>query len=106
MSKELGQFVSQRMAQPGTKRRGSAGQSERDYVWAKELEKGVFPLRAVTKDENGKELNRLEATKIENKRLDATLFIVPEGYTKLDIAGVMRGLEGLLGGKGMPPGLR
>jgi hypothetical protein len=105
-SKELGQFVSQRMAQPRMGRQGGTGHGERDYAWAKELGKGFFPLRAVTRDEAGKELNRLEATKIDKKPLDSSLFAVPDGYTKFDMAGVMRGLEGMLGGKGLPPGMK
>ena len=108
-SKELGQFYSQRSAQPGMGRHGTSGGGENDYAWAKEFrDKGFFPLRAVTKDEDGKEINRLEATKIEKKSLDASLFSVPEGYTKFDLAGMLGGKgmpPGMFGGKGVPPGM-
>jgi len=108
-SKELGQFYSQRSAQPGMGRHGTGGGGEGDYAWAKEFrDKGFFPLRAVTKDENGKEINRLEATKIEKKSLDASLFSIPEGYTKFDLAGMLGGKgmpPGMFGGKGIPPGM-
>jgi len=111
-SKDLGQFYSQRTAQPSMGRHGASGGGEADYAWAKEFrDKGYFPLRAVTKDESGTEINRLEATKIEKKPLDASLFSVPEGYTKFDLAGMIGGKgmpslpPGLFGGKGMPPGM-
>ncbi len=52
--------------------------------WNKELrEKKYFPLRSVEFDAAGKEISRTEASKIEKKPLDATLFDVPKGYTKI-----------------------
>jgi Domain of unknown function (DUF4412) len=52
--------------------------------WNKELrEKKYFPLRSVEFDAAGKEVSRTEATTIEKKSLDASLFEVPKGYTKV-----------------------
>jgi Domain of unknown function (DUF4412) len=52
--------------------------------WNKELrDKKYFPLRSVEFDFAGKEISRTEATKIEKKSLDASLFEVPAGYTKV-----------------------
>jgi len=52
--------------------------------WNKDLrDKKYFPLRSVEFDFTGKEVSRTEATKIEKKSLDASLFDVPAGYTKV-----------------------
>ena len=59
--------------------------------WARDLDKGMFPLK-VTK--NGETL--LEVTKVEKKKLDATLFLAPEGFQ--DASGMMGGARG-----GRPP---
>ncbi len=52
--------------------------------WNKELrEKKNFPLRSVEFDAAGKEISRTEAVTVEKKSLDASLFDVPKGYTKI-----------------------
>jgi len=50
---------------------------------AKELrEKKLFPLRDVEYDASGKELSRMEVTKVEKKSLPDSDFAIPTGYTK------------------------
>lgn len=51
-----------------------------------------FPLRIVTYGTNGAEEVRLEATKIEKKKLDDARFVVPPDYQVIDIAAMMQGL--------------
>jgi hypothetical protein len=49
--------------------------------WADELRmKQMFPLRAVESDSAGKELSRIEVTKIEKAPEDDALFNVPSGF--------------------------
>lgn len=58
-------------------------------AFAKQLkEKKQFPLKSVDFDAAGKEISRTEATKIEKKKLDDTLFKVPDGYTKMALPGM------------------
>jgi hypothetical protein len=50
--------------------------------WTRDLDKGMFPLRV---SKNGE--NILEVTKVERKKLDPTLFQVPEGFQEMNIGG-------------------
>jgi hypothetical protein len=52
--------------------------------WIEELRaKQAFPLKAVELDASGKELSRMEVTKIEKKPLDDALFTLPAGYRSM-----------------------
>jgi hypothetical protein len=52
-------------------------------AWFRELVKdGGFPLLQVDRDKSGTEESRLEATRVETKRLDDSLFVPPAGFTK------------------------
>lgn len=44
----------------------------------------AFPLQAVERDADGKELSRMEVTRIERGALDDGEFGVPAGYTRID----------------------
>ena len=46
-----------------------------------------FPLRSVELDAGGKELSRMEVTKIEPKSIEDSQFQTPPGYTKIDHGG-------------------
>jgi hypothetical protein len=46
---------------------------------------GYFLLRMVRKDDDGSEKMRMEATSIEKKKLDNSLFLPPGDYTKFDM---------------------
>ena len=49
----------------------------------KELrEKKLFPLRSVEYDASGKEISRMQVTKVEKKSLDDSDFAVPKDYAK------------------------
>jgi Domain of unknown function (DUF4412) len=48
-------------------------------------EKKSFPLRSVEYDATGKELSRMEVTKIESKSIDDSRFVTPPDYTKLSL---------------------
>jgi hypothetical protein len=49
----------------------------------KELrEKKLFPLRSVEYDATGKEISRMQVTKVEKKSLDDSEFAVPKDYAK------------------------
>ena len=61
-----------------------------------------FPLRAVGYDKAGVEEGRLEAKKIEKKKLPDSQFTVPPDYQQMDMAAMMAGMMG--GGMGGPPG--
>lgn len=51
---------------------------------AKELrDKKLFPLRSVEYDAAGKELDRMEVTKVEKKSLDDSEFTVPKDYKEM-----------------------
>ncbi|MGH7282405.1 MAG: DUF4412 domain-containing protein, partial [Polyangiaceae bacterium] len=43
-----------------------------------------FPLRSVELDASGKELSRMEVTKIEPSSIDDSQFQTPAGYTKIE----------------------
>jgi hypothetical protein len=77
---------------------GGAGKGNSLPAWQRELaERQFFPLRMITKDRKGKETLRMQATKIDEMKLDNALFEVPAGYQKFDLGGMM---------KGMIPGLK
>jgi len=63
---------------------GSAKSGSSGGGLAKELrDKKLFPLRSVEYDAAGKELNRMEVTKVEKKSLDDSEFTVPKDYTEI-----------------------
>jgi len=49
------------------------------------IKEGYFLLRMVRKDDDGSERLRMEATSVEKKKLDSSLFVPPADYTKLDM---------------------
>lgn len=54
-------------------------------AWFHELTKdGGFPLRTVDRDKHGKEESRSEATQIESKRLDESVFAPPVGFRRIE----------------------
>lgn len=61
---------------------GGRGAAPAQNSWVKALSEAGFPLRV---ERAGKV--SLEATKIEKKTLDASLFSVPDGFTKMDMPG-------------------
>ena len=70
-----------------------------------------FPLRVVAYDDRNVETSRMEATKIEKKKLDDTRFAVPPDYQVVDLNAMLGALPGLGavgttgGGRpGLPPG--
>ena len=58
-----------------------------------------FPLRFISYDAKGVEESRVEAQKIEKKKLDDAEFVVPADYKVMDMAAMM---NGLMGGGGKP----
>jgi hypothetical protein len=70
--------------------------------WLRDMVKGgAFPLRGIDRDRTGKEISRVEATKVEAKRLDDHLFVPPPGYRRMNIEEVGRGRTGQ--GEAHPP---
>jgi hypothetical protein len=70
-------------------------------AWMKEFrEKKYFPLRSVEVDAAGKEVSRMEVTRIEKKRLDASAFAVPPDYKKFEMPAAVPGAPG---GTAPPP---
>ncbi len=61
-----------------------------------------FPLRIVSYDAKGTEDTRLEATKIDKKKLDDAHFVVPPDYQVIDLSQMLGNL-GNLGQMGAPP---
>ena len=58
--------------------------------WAREIiKKGYMPLEVV-KEEGGHKTTEMQATKIEKKSLDASLFKIPDGYR--DMTSMMQGV--------------
>jgi hypothetical protein len=51
---------------------------------------GVFSLRTIVRDDGGAETNRMEVTKIEEKALDPSLFLIPAGYREVTPEGLQR----------------
>jgi len=65
---------------------GSAKSGSSGGGLAKELrDKKLFPLRSVEYDADGKELNRMEVTKIEKKSFDDSEFSVPKDYKEITL---------------------
>ena len=46
--------------------------------------KNMFPMLSIQTDLSGKELNRLEVTKIMKKEVDPAIFEIPKGYNKFE----------------------
>jgi hypothetical protein len=85
-AKGLGTFMRPGMGGPMGGGRGGMGAGEAASSWVQEIRsKGFFPLRAVTKNAEGKEESRMEVTKVEKKSLDASLFKAPEGWQKMEM---------------------
>ena len=67
--------------------RGAAANVSGDF--SKEIrqiiKEGYFLLRMVRKDDDGSERLRVEATSVEKRKLDSSLFVPPADYTKLDM---------------------
>ena len=70
---------------------GGGGGGGAQMAWSRDLEKGMFPLKATNKE--GQVV--LLVTAIEKKKLDATMFGIPDGFQ--DVSGMMGG------GGGRPP---
>jgi hypothetical protein len=63
-----------------------------------------FPLRLVSFDTKNIETSRMEATKIDKKKLDDATFTVPPGYQVVDIGALLQGLGAPgAGASGRPP---
>jgi Domain of unknown function (DUF4412) len=63
-----------------------AGPTATPSALAKEFrEKKSFPLRSIEYDASGKELSRMEVTKIEKQSIDDAAFLVPPEYTKFQL---------------------
>jgi hypothetical protein len=61
--------------------------NDANSVWAAAVQKkGLFPLKIVSKDASGNVVMTMEATKIAPGALDASLFQVPAGFNKMDMA--------------------
>jgi hypothetical protein len=87
-----------------------AGEQITDRVvrWER-LGNRVF-LRLVSYDAQNVEQTRMEATKIDKKKLDDSRFVVPPDFQVVDLAAMFGGLPGMGTGKpgavpGMPPGM-
>lgn len=62
--------------------------------WMLDLTKtGAFPLRVIVRAKDGQEESRLEATKVEPRRLEDTLFTPPPGYRRMDNDTLMGGMR-------------
>ena len=61
------------------------GNAETPWAVALTTEK-AFPLRVVVHDKTGKEQYRAEATKADRRRIDDSLFLMPNGYKTADLA--------------------
>lgn len=65
-----------------------------------------LPLRLVTFDAQNAETGRMEATKIDKKKLDDARFAVPPDYQVVDLAAMLGGMMGApgAGSAKLPPG--
>lgn len=70
----------------------AAGAAAAHPEWVKFLEGGAFPLKLIAL-ENGQPKWSMEATKVERKSLDDSLFTIPPGYTELNLQNMMRGKQ-------------
>jgi outer membrane lipoprotein-sorting protein len=69
--------------------------------WVKELfNEGGFGLRTIHYGDDGKEESRTEATSIERKSLDDSVFAMPSDYRKMDREAMMSGMGGGAEGPG------
>lgn len=70
----------------------------KDAGWSRLLaEEQGFPLRVVTKNRRGRVVSTMEATRVEKKSIDSSVFEVPAGYTEFKMPGVGDALRGLMG---------
>ncbi len=54
--------------------------------WMKEfMAQGFFPLKVIVKDKNGNNEMTMEATKVDEKTLNPSLFEVPSGFNKMSM---------------------
>jgi hypothetical protein len=92
-SKETGKIHSEACAAKGLANMGAfMGLNRSNAVsgdFSKEvrqiIKEGYFLLRMVRRDDDGSEKMRMEATSVEKKKLDNSLFTPPADYTKLDM---------------------
>ena len=69
-------------------RRPGMGGGDNAPAWVRELKaKGFFPLRIIARGKDGTEKTHLEATKIEKKSLDPSMFVVPPDFKTFDTGG-------------------
>ncbi len=72
---------------------GKPGKNAELPAWQRELAaREFFPLRTITRNKKGKEIFRMEATKIEEVSVPDSQLEVPAGYQKFDLGGMMKGL--------------
>lgn len=77
-TKGLGKFVQMQM--------NARQQSPALKKLEKELtEKGYFPLKMIQRDANGKEEMVMQAVNVEKKSLSRELFVIPDGYQKMEM---------------------
>lgn len=70
-----------------------ADRSKKEPAWLKEFQKqGAFGLRMIGRKDDGTEEMRMEATSIEKKSLDGSLFAMPAGYSKMEMPRMPFGL--------------
>ena len=87
-AKGLGMFMGGRAGGPGGK--GMFGGLPAGYEeYAEFAKEGFLPLK-VTPIKNGKEEVVMEATSVEKKSLDASLFAVPAGYQQMDMGKMLQ----------------
>ena len=93
-SKETGKIRGEACAAKGLANMGAfmglnRGAAPRLRDFSKEIrqiiKEGYFLLRMVRKDDDGSERLRVEATSVEKRKLDSSLFVPPADYTKLDM---------------------
>jgi len=90
LAEGLGAF--QGLGSPG----GGGKKSAEAAKWEEALKgKGGFPLRVISRNTKGKEVYKMEATKIEPGSLPDSLFVPPAGYEKFqmpNLGGLLKGL--------------
>jgi hypothetical protein len=93
-AKGLGMFMGGKAAGGVGRGRGMFGGAlPAGYEQYKEFVKdGFLPLK-VSAIRNGKEEVAMEATRVERKRLDASLFAVPTGYQEMDMGRMMQQMQ-------------
>jgi hypothetical protein len=99
-NKETGQIRGESCAVKGLANMGALMGVNRSDAWKLSsdvppelrqiIKQGYFLVRMVTQDDNGAEEMRMEATSIEKKRLDNSLFVPPVDYTKFDVNAIMQ----------------